>query len=170
MGKGRKPLPQEVLNLRGTARKDRQRPAAAITGKTITNYDIQCVSTPGYSTLTPRGRKIFSKACRTCIALKMLEPIYLSQLVAYARELDLYLDCCESVLTQGRVYKIIDQGGNEKWVDNPAVHQGNNALRNVQSIGSNFGFTPVDRQKLKLTTGEDPLAEIKRIMLADDDE
>ena len=85
MGKGRKPLPQEVLNLRGTARKDRQRPAAAITGKTITSYDIQCVSTPGYSTLTPRGRKIFAKACRTCIALKMLEPIYLSQLVAYAR-------------------------------------------------------------------------------------
>ena len=163
-------MPQEVLNLRGTARKDRQRPTAVVVGKAITEYDIRCVTAPGYDILTPRARKIYAKACRTCIALKILEAAYLPQLVAYARELDLYLDCCESVLTQGRVYKITDQGGNAKWVDNPAVHQANNALRNVQSIGSNFGFTPVDRQKLTLNTGVDPLAEIKRIMLSDGDD
>jgi len=157
-----------MLDLRGTARKDRQRPAAVVTGKAITKFDISCLSVQGYSMLTPRARKIYGSACRACITLKILEASYLPMLVAYARELDLYFTCCEDVITNGRAYAIIDQGGNKKWVDNPAVHQANNALKAAQSIGSNFGFTPVDRQKLKLNTGSDPMAEIKRIIMGDD--
>ncbi len=163
MAKGRKKLPQEVLDLRGTARKDRQRPTA-VSGPKIDKYDIRAWTVPGYELLTDRARKIYARACRNCITIKILSAQDFNQLLAYAREYDLYLDAVEDVQKNGRTYSYLDKFDQRHYYDNPAVHQANNALRNIQAIGSNFGFSPVDRQKLHIKEAEDPMAAIKRIM------
>lgn len=162
MTRGRKKLPQEVLDLRGTARKDRARPYVATTGGGLA--EIQCWTAPGYSELSDRAKDIYRRYVRAGNALKILEAVDLAQLVAFAREYDTYLAATEDIKLRGFKYSYMDAGGNIRWATNPAVSVANSALTNMRSLSSNFGFSPVDRQKLHVPE-DNPLDRIKELMI-----
>lgn len=167
MGRGRKKLPQEILDLRGTARKDRARPAAVV-GAGVA--PIQCWTFPGYDVLTDRAKDIYRRACRACMGIKILEAQDLVQLIAYAREYDIYLTAVADIEKNGPVTVTTSDSGKTTAYPNPYVKIANNAIQNIAKIGSNFGFSPVDRQKLKVQAAEDPREKIRRIMVEFDDE
>lgn len=158
---GRKKLPQEVLNLRGTARKDRERPTVS-TGKELA--EIQMWTVVGYSQLSDRARGIYRRVARACNALKILTVVDLPQLVIYAREYDWLLTAFEMEAKVGVMYSKKDKDGNVTWLQNPARGTIDSCIRNLNKIGGNFGLSPVDRQKIKVQgADEKPGDKIKRI-------
>ncbi len=151
--RGRKPLPKEILQLRGTDRKDRDRPAS-VTGAKITVEDVGACQISGLQSATRRARDIYWRTVRKVAALGMLEESFLAQIFFYAVEYDHFMTCCESVRKDG-LYLVVEGKKGTVVVANPAVKQRDKALELLLKIGSNFGFSPVDKQRIRVDA-EDP--------------
>lgn len=173
MAKGRKKLPQEVLDLRGTARKDRDR-SLQITGKKITSIE-QCKGFVGIGILkSAEEKRIYFRKCRQLIALGVLEDTYLDQLIVYARNLSQYAEAIEHINAEGLYIVLktysekLDKAGNvtKKETDtgvviNPWYKVSRHCETIIRQIGSNFGFSPFDRQKLRVEVEkENPLQKL----------
>ena len=154
MARGRKPLPQELLDLRGTARKDRLRPAS-VTGEKITVDDIGKCQVSGLKSAPRRARDIYWRVVRKAAALGILEESFLAQLFFYAVQYDHFLTCSEDIRKRGHIVSGKNKDGDEIWFPNPSVKQRDKALELLLKIGSNFGFSPVDKQRIRIQT-EDP--------------
>ena len=165
MTRGRKPLPRETLALRDTLRKDRDRPASVI-GEPIPVEKVhERCQVSGLKSATDRARKIYWATVRKVSAQGMLDEAFCQQLLIYAIELDLLLRCEESIKKDG-MYLVVETKKGTMALPNPAVKQLHAAAEKLLKIGSNFGFSPVDRQRLK-AQAEDPKAKgIKAIFAA----
>ena len=160
--RGRKPLPKELLQLRGTDRADRDRPSS-VTGEKIGISDIGKCQISGLQSATRRARDIYWRTVRKVAALGMLEESFLSQIFFYAVEYDHFMTCSESVKKDG-LYIVVETKKGTLVVPNPAVKQRDKALEILLKIGSNFGFSPVDKQRLRVQSpDEKPGDKIKRI-------
>ena len=151
--RGRKPLPKEILQLRGTDRPDRDRPSS-VTGEKIGISDIGKCQISGLQSATRRARDIYWRTVRKVAALGMLEESFLSQIFFYAVEYDHFMTCTESIKKDG-LYLVIEGKKGTVVVANPAVKQRDKALEILLKIGSNFGFSPVDKQRIRVQA-EDP--------------
>lgn len=161
--KGRKPLPQEVLNLRGTNRPCRARPEST-SGEKIAVGDIgsKC-QISGLRSTTPRARDIYWSTVRKIANLGMLEESFLAQIFLYAVEYDHFMTCCESIKKEG-LYLVIEGKKGTIVAPNPAVKQRDKAAEIILKVGSNFGMSPVDKQRLRVQAElEKPGDKIKRI-------
>ncbi len=160
--RGRKPLPKELLQLRGTDRKDRDRPAS-VSGEKIALADVGKCQISGLQSATRRARDIYWRTVRKVAALGMLEESFLSQIFFYAIEYDHLMTCNESIRKEG-IYITVEGKKGTFVVPNPAVKQRDKALEILLKIGSNFGFSPVDKQRIRVQTEpEKPGDKIKRI-------
>lgn len=160
--RGRKPLPKELLQLRGTDRKDRDRPAS-VSGEKIALADVGKCQISGLQSATRRARDIYWRTVRKVAALGMLEESFLSQIFFYAIEYDHLMTCNESIRKEG-IYITVEGKKGTFVVPNPAVKQRDKALEILMKIGSNFGFSPVDKQRIRVQTEpEKPADKIKRI-------
>ena len=160
--RGRKPLPKELLQLRGTDRKDRDRPAS-VSGEKIALADVGKCQISGLQSATRRARDIYWRTVRKVAALGMLEESFLSQIFFYAIEYDHLMTCNESIRKEG-IYITVEGKKGTFVVPNPAVKQRDKALEILMKIGSNFGFSPVDKQRIRVQTEpEKPGDKIKRI-------
>lgn len=169
--RGRKPLPKEILQLRGTDRKDRDRPAS-VTGAKITVEDVGACQISGLKSATRRARDIYWRTVRKVAALGMLEESFLSQIFFYAVEYDHFMTCCESVRKDG-LYLVVEGKKGTVVVPNPAVKQRDKALELLLKIGSNFGFSPVDKQRIRVDAEDPKDKKVKAFFAAiygDDDE
>lgn len=169
--RGRKPLPKEILQLRGTDRKDRDRPAS-VTGAKITVEDVGACQISGLKSATRRARDIYWRTVRKVAALGMLEESFLAQIFFYAVEYDHFMTCCESVRKDG-LYLVVEGKKGTFVVQNPAVKQRDKALELLLKIGSNFGFSPVDKQRIRVDAEDPKDRKVKAFFAAiygDDDE
>ena len=163
--RGRKPLPQELLNLRGTDRRDRQRPPSTI-GTPIPVEKIgDLCQVSGLKGATKRAREIYWALCRRVATQGLLEEAFCQQLLLYAVEYDHWISCCESIKKEGITMLVEDKNGKPIAISNPAVKQRDKATEILLKLGSNFGFSPVDRQRLKLAV-EDPKTKGIKAMFA----
>lgn len=161
--RGRKPLPKELLQLRGTDRKDRDRPAS-VSGEKIALADVGKCQISGLQSATRRARDIYWRTVKKVAALGMLEESFLSQIFFYAVEYDLLLTLNEDIRKNGVVMTGTDKKGNTIAFMNPAVKAREKAYETLLKIGSNFGFSPVDKQRIRVQTEpEKPGDRIKRI-------
>lgn len=148
MTRGRKPLPRETLALRDTLRKDRDRPSSVI-GEPIKPEDVpQRCQVSGLQGATDRARKIYWSTCRKVAAQGLLDPAFCQELLIYSVELDLLIKCEEDIRKNG-MYLIVETKKGTMAIANPAVKQLHQAADRVLKIGSNFGFDPVSRSRLK---------------------
>ena len=169
--RGRKPLPKEILQLRGTDRKDRDRPAS-VTGAKITVEDVGACQISGLKSATRRARDIYWRTVRKVAALGMLEESFLAQIFFYAVEYDHFMTCCESVRKDGP-YLVVEGKKGTIVVPTPAVKQRDTALELLLKIGSNFGFSPVDKQRIRVDAEDPKDKKVKAFFAAiygDDDE
>lgn len=153
MTRGRKPLPQEIKRLRDTDQPCRERPSSVI-GEPVRLEEIgsKC-QVSGLKSSTPRARDIYWATCRKVAAQGMLDPTFCSQILFYAIEYDIVLRCEEDIKKKGMYVEVEGKFGT-MLVQNPSVKQLHAAMEKVLKIGSNFGFSPVDRQRLKMEAGE----------------
>lgn len=161
--RGRKPLPQEILNLRGTAQPCRRRPES-VTGEKITVSDLRKCQVTGLQQAPRRVRDIYWRTVRKLATIGLLEESFLSQIFFYATEYDLLLTLNEDIRKNGVVMTGTDKKGNTITFMNPALKTREKAIETLMKIGSNFGMSPVDKQRLRVQTEpEKPGERIKRI-------
>lgn len=165
MTKGRKPLPTELKKLHGTLQPCRARPSSTI-GEIITLDRVgEMCQVSGLKGATRRARDIYWSTCRRVAMSGMLEEAFLTQILFYAVEYDHFITCCEDIKRDGAYMVSAGENGVPSVVVNPAVKQRDNALDKLLKIGSNFGFSPVDRQKLKVEV-EDKDKKLKDALAA----
>jgi len=163
---GRHKIPAELQKLRGTARADRPRASSVEVSMKITDLkDYSRVS--GYGNLTPRAKRIYRRVCQDLFTAGMLQRDQLYQLIIYATEYDTYLACCEDIAKNGMyVARYNDVGDVSGTIVNPAYAIRNRAYTAIASIGAKYGFTPVDRQRIRQQAeGGSKIAEVLNVFV-----
>ena len=181
MARGRHKDSREQLMLRGTLRKDRERPSSTI-GTPIKLEEIgQRCQVSGLQGANQRTRRIYWAAVKRVAVLGMMQETFCQGLFLWARDIDMLMDA-EKLLEDGLVIKqgkktttiryYTDGTREEKVVDerldipNPAFKQHMTLQDKILKIGSLYGFSPADIQRIKIQA-EDPKAKgIKAIFAA----
>jgi len=144
--KGRKALPREIKQLRGTLKKSRD--TGEITTDKITDR---------------RSREIFREKANQLIKLNILTDIDLEQLAVYAYSLDILFDCMDEI-SKGKFREVYDDNGHIiRFIQNPYIKLYREMIEVCNKIGGDFGFNPVSRAKLAPQQQEaDPLADLMK--------
>lgn len=146
---GRKKLPAEILALRGTARRDRSRQPSSGVGEKVISA-LQCRNIMGYSLLGIKAKRFYLRRCREISALGILYEDELPLVLMMAMEFDTYCTACNDIKENGSYVTRYDDTGNPCGnVINPAYQIRNKAFNNFNIINSQFGLSPIDRQKIK---------------------
>lgn len=159
--KGRKALPREIKQLRGTLKKGRD--TGEITADKITEIS-EILDTKKLKTLkTRRSREIFREKANQLIKLNILTDIDFEQLAIYAYSLDILFDCMDEI-SKGKFREVYDDNGHIiRFIQNPYIKLYREMIEVCNKIGGDFGFTPVSRAKLAPRQQEaDPLAELMK--------
>ncbi len=172
---GRKPLPDEVKDLRGTLEDRRSR--GATPGIPITKI-TQITSARGIRVLTTkRAKDIFKQKCNQLMGLKILTELDLENLAIFAHNLDKIFSLMNELANEGDVitlYKVIHRKTGEidqiplKCIANPKWKLYQSLVEMNNKISGDYGFSPVSRMKLSLPGADkpsDPFEEIKQKML-----
>ena len=165
-GSGRKKQPAQLAKLKGTYQACRRKNDGNLEGRKVGSIQAAC-GTMSYKLLTERQRKIYLSVCRQLIPLGILEQAYLPELVMFAKEFDMYMTAAADVEKNGMYKDKLDNAGNVcGTVENPSVRHMDRFFSHVAKIGSNFGLSPVDRQRIKARVeGEDPSAKIINLIM-----
>lgn len=147
----------EAKQLRGTVRKDRKQVETADPGKPLTDVR-QVRGASGYNELSGRAKTIYRNKCKELMAGPGLFSTDLQQIILYAHSYEQYWIYDEAVKKHGAVLTAMNKFGDTILIPNPAVKMRRDALKDVTAIAARFGFSPVDRAKIKLEVkDEDPL-------------
>lgn len=148
MSKGRKALPDEVKVLRGTDQPCRMSGTVDLAER-IT--DIKKVTSASKMKLLPtkRAKDIFKAKANQLIALGVLTVLDIEHLAVYANSLDVLFSCLEGMreAAKEKRNKVGDLIG---YITPPEVKLYKQMVEDVNRIGSEFGFTPISRQRINL--------------------
>lgn len=187
MARGRHKDSREQLMLRGTLRKDRDRPSSTIGEPVKVDEIAQRCQVSGLQSANQRTRRIYWAAVRRVASLGMMQETFCMNLFLWARDVDMLIaaeDLLEAglVIKQGKkttTTKTYPDGTVEvKEVDerldfpNPAFKQHMTLQDKILKIGSLYGFSPRDVTQIKLQA-EDPKAKgvkaiFERLTVMDD--
>lgn len=146
MGKGRKPISNELKMLRGTDQPSRM----------VKQSDMTKVLQIPKSGLKGTAKKIFEVVACELINKKLLEFVGMDLVIAYSSEMALYYDMTKEVEKEGYVIEVISKKGITKIV-NPKRKIAETALSNAKSLASEFGFTPASRSKVSSLISDDKI-------------
>lgn len=159
MGRKKEDIGQKKL--KGTVRKDRVQVETADVGEPLTSVN-EARKASGYAQLTMRAKALYRQKCKELIAGAGLYSTDLHQIVMYAHAYDRFWIYEDEVKVHGPVIEVQTKYGTN-YISNPAVKMQRDALKDVTAIAARFGFSPVDRTKLKLEVKkEDELDEFMK--------
>lgn len=159
MGRKKEDLGQKKL--KGTVRKDRVQVETANVGEPLTSVN-EARKASGYAQLSMRAKALYRQKCKELIAGAGLYSTDLHQVVMYAHAYDRFWIYEDEVKAHGPVIEVQTKYGTN-YISNPAVKMQRDALKDVTAIAARFGFSPVDRTKLKLEVKpEDELDEFMK--------
>ncbi len=157
---GRKALPDSIKALTGTLRPGAAQ-AMPVQGKKITSINT-CMRFPAYSQLSDEGKSIYRRVCKIMMALQLLEEPYLVEVVHYARWESVYWEASRKLEKEG----MFTFAANGSMVQHPALRVMDMAEHHIAHFGSNFGLSPVERQKIRASiTKDDKPSGLKAIKL-----
>lgn len=144
---GRKPLPNEVKKMHGETRQSRLRPT--LKAEPVTAID-KVLKHPAAQILnTSRQVEILREKAEWLISLEILEAVDIDALVDYAVIRSLWEDALESARQYPLTMPITGKdGGVVGFNENPYIRQALKYQKELSRMGSEFGFTPIARQKL----------------------
>ena len=163
MGKrGPAKQPQRLLDLKGYSTPSRER-HEAIVGEKLTSLE-QVDAIFDYSRLTKRGQKLFLQRCVFLIGLHLLEASYLDALLIYCQNYDMALKCMARINKEGWYVKTYDKHGNHVgYAEHPSLKTFDKICKNINTYGTQFGFTPASRMKLQLENENEKKRDIMDI-------
>jgi P27 family predicted phage terminase small subunit len=149
---GRNNIPKEVKKLKGTFRK----PSGNMKQPVFTIIR-GVVQAPPY--LSQLASWEWDRITKQLIQNDVLQETDLMMLAAYCQEMAVYWECSEE-LAKGKY--VLDEFGESTGRAKTEAIMGDKALKNAIAIGSRFGLSPSDRQKLIMNPpkgGGDPMDE-----------
>jgi P27 family predicted phage terminase small subunit len=135
----RKPTPDHLKIIKGTARPDRMNPDAPAPNNGI-------AEAPAW--LSDRASELFAQLSATLDGMGIASPddaMALSLLASRIEEVELMTAALED---GGRTYDTIGQGGAQMRRAAPEVGMRNEAMRHAHSLLSEFGLSPSARSKV----------------------
>lgn len=138
---GRNRLPEEVKSKRGTSRKCRQ-----LSPSTVVATQLLDVAVPSH--LKGEAKKIYELKVRQCFAMGTLADIDADALAIYAWELAELIRLQQELKAEGYTYEVMTKLGTETKL-NPKEKVVRAKIAMVNTIGSQFGWSPVSRMKLQ---------------------
>lgn len=163
---GRKQLPNEVKKLRGTDQPCRIKPT--IKGEIITDIS-SIMNHPSVLLLTnDRQKQIFVEKANQLVSLKIMEEMYVDSLVQYAIYYDLWEQAVINMNEHGQqvISRVDSKGKVIGYIENPYIPIVIKYTTIIRSIGSDLGFTPVDRMKLPIIGKQESAIEQARKLFA----
>lgn len=151
-------MPNQLKVLRGTDRQDRMKPT--ITAVLISEI-TEIVDLKNFKVLqSKRAKDLFLQKANQLIKLKILSDMDIEQLVVYAGSLDMLFTCMREIKRKGTFIEIYaeDKAGKlflKGMIPNPNIKLYREMIEITNRIGSDFGFSPVSRMKLKAEKPED---------------
>ena len=159
---GRTKLPDEVKGLKGTLQRCRME-APSVKGERLTSYE-QCKGLPGTGRLKWWGRWMYKFRCEEMIALRLLEPRHIPEIIMYCQLYDLYNESLDKIGKEGLIVTKYSSDGMPIGSDrNSAFPTMLKTLEQMRAISAHYGWTPVDAQKIKVEK-EDPMSLIAQAM------
>ena len=134
---GRKPKPDHLKVLDGTARKDRMNPSAPV-------IEVSTAEPPEW--LSSRAAELFHQITADLLKLGVCHSVDVYALSMLASRLEEVEICTAIIEDGGRTYE--QESGMKRTA--PEVGQRNEAMRHAQSLLSEFGLTPAARSKVSV--------------------
>lgn len=138
---GRQPLPDTIKAKRGTLRKSRQRP-------TIETPAVQLLDVKAPARLKGEAKKIYERVVRQCFANGILAEIDADALSLYAWELAELIELQKRLKDEDYVVEEMTKNGTTVKL-NPLVKVIQTKMAAVNAIGTQFGWSPLSRMRLK---------------------
>lgn len=158
--RGRKKLPTEIKQLKGTLRADREIKDAMNPTKII---DLPYP--PEY--LNEDAKKEWYVIIKEYHKLGMISKLDLGILGLYCNEISIYIEMTNKLRDKDRVMVFKNPDGSIKYASQvPYQKIANDALAKALKIASEFGLTPSSRTKIstgQITDNEDPFLEFLKI-------
>lgn len=152
-------LPQEVLELRGTAQKCRKRPKAPAIVK-ISTVDVEEIAQNAELLQTEYARGVFIDRCNYLNGLGMLDASYIDDLISYAKMCEIRRDALLSIEREGKYSPRYDLNGVQVgFILNPNFSILFRLMPHLSQLGAKYGLTPIDRLKFPERKEEKSLAE-----------
>lgn len=146
---GRYKLPAEVKALRGTSRKNRENISGSWVGSTIEGV----VAPPD---LRGDAEKIYKERVSMLYAMKLLQPIDVDALRLYSCAMASAIKIQRELDKEGYVVMERDEDGQLCKVSvNPLAKVLKDMITTANTIGSQFGWSPVSRMRLQAAAKED---------------
>ena len=142
---GRYKLPVQTKAVRGTKRKDRDmNDELSPTTLVMSPTDVKA---PAH--LSAEAKKIYKEVVSQLVAMKMLQPIDTTALCIYANAIVTIAKMQKELDKDGYVTYIKDEDGNITGVTvNPMHKVLKDAINVANTIGAQFGWSPVARMRL----------------------
>lgn len=142
---GRYKLPAEVKALRGTTRKDRDNSSGGWEDVVVS---LDQVAVP--KDLKGEAAKIYKERVRMLFAMGMLQPIDVDALRLYANAVAGSIKLQAAIDKEGYTVLEKDEDGNLCKVSvNPLVKVLKDTINTANMIGSQFGWSPLSRMRLR---------------------
>lgn len=139
---GRPPLPDKVKKMRGTSRKCRE----VVANDVPAVQSLVDVKTPSH--LTGEAKKIYTEKVQQLFAMGYLEEIDVDALTLYAWEYAELIKCQRQLQKEGYVVEEMTKNG-VALKTHPLQKVVMQKLAAVNAIGSQFGWSPVSRIRLR---------------------
>lgn len=154
-GSGRRPVPREVKELRGTARPDR------VNGERPEPKD----EPPKCPWGTPKPiRKQFKRIVEALEPTGMLRSIDTDLLYQLAGAIHLHREATDKLAEGGAVYEDTSHGG--RPAKSPWFQIWRDTGKVIRSLSSHFGLSPADRERLTVPADDEP-DELALLMFGD---
>jgi len=158
--KGRKKLPTEIKQLKGTLRADRQLKDEMKPAKIV---DLPYP--PEY--LNDDGKKEWYNIIKEYHKLGMISKLDLSMLALYCNEISIYIEMVNKLRDKDRVMVFKNPDGSIKYAAQvPYQKIANDALAKALKIASEFGLTPSSRTRIsvgQISDNEDPIMQFLKM-------
>lgn len=142
---GRSKLPEKTKQMRGTQRKCRVVDDSAFDNTIVVS--LSDVKVP--SRLSPEARKVYKTVVTQLFAMKILQPVDEPALCIFANAIATINKMQAELDKEGYVTYIKDEDGNVSGVTvNPMQKVLKDAINTANTIGSQFGWSPVARMRL----------------------
>lgn len=145
---GRKALPDNVKQLKGTERKSR------VNARKPKIQSTRGAVPPDF--LTGVARKEWARVTPELEAIGVLTNLDLAILAAYCTAVSMLHESCEQLEANGPVYECETKDGGVMQRKSPWIEIQNQAIRNVISTASELGITPASRSKVSTVGKEKP--------------
>lgn len=138
-GSGRRPTPQAIKLLRGTARPGHRGSTPGATG----DAPIRCPSG-----VSKDVRRIFNRLAKDLAEMRLVKPVDVHLLVQLATAIDLTQQAAREIADGGAVRE--DAAHNGRLAKSPWFQIWRDAAATVRSLSAHFGLSPADRERLSI--------------------